>query len=104
MTIQRLYRNRLVISAILGSAALAMAATGVFLDRIFFLPAAMMATSAGICFYLAWSSHRFDLGKSGPAEYRQLVGEARAWAENGDRAAEEAKTGAALDDKSSETR
>ena len=103
MTIQKLYRNRMTCAAVLGLAALAIAAAGAFSDRIFFLPAAMMAVSAVICAHLAWTSYRFDLGKSGPPEWRQLVAEAQASAVNGDNAPEEPATGDAPGEEPSET-
>ncbi|HTK04840.1 MAG TPA: hypothetical protein VL500_04610 [Candidatus Eisenbacteria bacterium] len=93
MTIQQLFRNRMTIAAVLGIAALAIAAAGVFSDRIFYLPAAMMGASALLTVHLAWTSYRFDQGKSGPPEWRRIVGEAKAWSENGEQPPKEAATG-----------
>jgi len=90
--------------ATLGVAAIAIAAAGMFSDRMFLLPAAMMAVSAATCLYLARASYRFDLGLTGPPEHRKLVHEAHAWAEGDQPPPEEIAVAVPPDTEPSETR
>ena len=82
MNIHRLFRTRMIISSIVAAAAAGIGIAGLATDRIYFLPAGMMAFAAIIGYHLAWSSYRFDRGRSGPPEWRALVAEAQAAAED----------------------
>jgi len=105
VNIHRSYRRRMSVVATLGAAAIAIAAAGIFSDRMFLFPAAMMAVSAATCLFLARSSYRFDLGLTGPPEHRKLVREARAsWAEDDQPPPEEVAAVVPPDTEPSETR
>ncbi|HTM68927.1 MAG TPA: hypothetical protein VL426_06550 [Candidatus Binatia bacterium] len=82
MTIKQLFRNRLIASGIAAAAAIGIGVAGLVSDRIFFLPAGMMAVAALIGFHLAATSYRFDRGLAGPPEWRTLVRDAKAWSED----------------------